>query len=605
MPLISAETIFPRLEFEHPTLRLAYEELVGFLERSPGASKGDRPTLGLRFEPGVGNGYSITATENQIAFRGPSEVDVLYAVYSFAEEWLGFCFFEPGVDRLVRKETIALPEGVVMAERTPLMKKRGFVQNGHPVIHSRELADWMARNRLNHLLTKMEYYDPVPPEIKDCFRVRGIVIEGGIHTFSYWIPTEKYYAEHPEYFAVNNGERVQPRRRPQGFLHGMQLCASNPGVRAEMASNMIAYCRENPEVKALLLAPNDGFGWCECEHCARFYDKQKTGHLYSVSEHVPQAQELYHDMVSDVAAQVRKVLPDITITLLAYINYIEPAKEMRLTEGMAVNFAPYWRCINHALHDPECPINSRYMGAFRKWRDCKCGGELVVYEYYMGVNLYLSLPMIHHEAIFDEVDALHALGADGVITQFRLSHWSAYGLNFYLMAKALYGDGKDSVARAFSALFGEDAGLATDFYAAMRSLQESAGFCLIPYPRSLLNRTARSRYEEALSAAQALLARKPDDGLRQALALWAEYCLRFKRLFDRYMDGEDVRRQIDALLDWLRRLEPHNLVVYPSVEMLLGNWKERIAQGKPWYHYEFEWENDYIRRHDALLNGKW
>ncbi|GAH91421.1 unnamed protein product, partial [marine sediment metagenome] len=52
-----------------------------------------------------------------------------------------------------------------------------------------------------------------------------------------------YYQDHPEYFALVNGER----KVTDSKSHGNQLCTSNPDVIQEVAKNMIAVLDAEPE----------------------------------------------------------------------------------------------------------------------------------------------------------------------------------------------------------------------------------------------------------------------------------------------------------------------------------------------------------------------
>ena len=604
---ITRKTVWKSRRWDDPTLDLAMREFLGMVAKNPGGGAAADAGFEIEFrvEPGRG-GYAVAVAKERLTFSAPSPVEILYAVCTFAEEHLGFCFFEPGHDRIRPLDVVRLPEGPLGPERRPLLRHRGLVQEYPFSDRNYVLADWMAKNRLNYLLTWMKHYDGVPPAMKEFYRVRGITIESGHHSFEYWIPTDRYYAAHPEYFAIQGGRRVTPARTKEGFLLGVQLCATNPDVRRVMAENMAAYAAAHPELRSISIIPNDGFGWCECESCTRFYDKTRRGELYCLSEHVYRAERLHHDMVTDVARHLRALRPDLELTFAAYVNYVDPAEGFRLTPGLAVYFAPYWRCINHRLDDPACPINSRYLQAFERWRQAKAGGSLRVYEYYMGVQLYLSLPMIHHEDVFPEIRTLAERGAEGLLTQFWLDHWVAYGANFYLMAKAAWGeDAAAATARWLEAVFGPEAGEARAFYAELKALQHSAGLCHIPYPRSLLRRTEVERYRRVHGLALALLAKRPDDRFRQGLVLWTEFMVRFKEAFDRYQSGQDVCREVAALLDWIRANAGNGVFVTRNCETLLNRWIERMEQGLPWYHYGLDWEDEYIRRHDTLLNQKW
>ena len=220
----------------------------------------------------------------------------------------------------------------------------------------------------------------------------------------------------------------------------------------------------------------------------------------------------------------------------------------------------------------------------------------------MGVNLYLSLPMVHHEKIFEEVSLYHKLGVDGLLTQFHLPHWTAYGINFYMMAQACwsYNSAKKQTDIFFRKIFGEKAPEAENFYRRLRKLQESAGKCLIPYPRSLLHRTKLSDYKKIHSAAQKLASGFPEGTLASDLPFWTEYLLKFKTLFDDYHNGKAGKKEIESFLRWCKKLK-HDVLVEGKLDYLFGAWLDSVKNNKEWLHFNLDWEDAYIRRHNKSL----
>ena len=261
------------------------------------------------------------------------------------------------------------------------------------------------------------------------------------------------------------------------------------------------------------------------------------------------------------------VRPELTLTFCAYINYCSPSPGFRLEKGMAVHMAPYWRCINHVLDDPECPINSHYAADILRWSAVKSGGEINIYEYYMGVNFYLSLPMIHFREMFREMSWYAEHGVDGILTQFHLSHWSVYGMNYVLMARAARGEERESaVADLFRNLFGADAEGAKEFYRKVKELLLRTGHCHIPYPRALLRRSRLEDYRELHRLACALAEKSPDDRFRADLALWTEYMIRFKELFDDYGAGKLTEGDVHAFLEWIHAHRESKVFVHSKFD---------------------------------------
>lgn len=572
-------------------------------------AKGELAKYGLeaeiRLEEGLPS-FEIRRIDGRTVIAAPSSVEALYGVYDLAERFGGYCFFEPGRDRFDALQKRALPgDGVVVAARRPLLKRRGFIQEFPFNEETPQLFDWMAKNKLNYLLVWMKYYDELPEDLKAMAQTRGIVIESGHHNFSYWIPASKYAKTHPEFFAEIDGKRIKPSEGKGDLLLSEQLCTTNPELRSEIVRNMLDYCEKHPEVKVISLVPNDGFGWCECKECSKFYDKSEKGDFYSVSEHVYKANRIYHDLVKEVAARLHEKRPDIQLTFCAYVNYCEPAPGFRLTPGLAVHFAPYWRCINHLVDDPECYYNSNYAKDIMEWEAVKDGGEINIYEYYMGVNFYLSLPMVHFRELFHEMGWYEEHHVDGILTQFHIPHWSVYGLNYALMAKAARGESpQDAIPILFRSLFGNDGEAYLDFYWNVKEMLLHIGKCHIPHPYSLFRRTTLSQFKEIHRQAGELAARDPSNRLGREILVWTEYLVRFKSLFDDYHAGVLTEEMLDEFLAWIHSFRTTRVFVHERFDMYFQALRSCLRTGKPWVHFNIDWEDGYVIRETEMDGGK-
>ena len=553
-------------------------------------------------------GFSVKASENSIRFTAPTALEILYAVYDFAEEFLGYTFFEPGCDTLEQfgGKVQLKNTGYLIRNRVPLCSIRGFVQEFPVSEDNYIIADWMVKNKLNYLQTWMKYYDQIDEDMLDFYRVRGITIESGHHNFSYLIPAEKYAAEHPEFFAERNGERIKPSSSKSALLLSEQLCTTNPALREELVKNLIEYGKKHPEVTHVGLNPNDGFGWCECAECSKFYDKNRKGELYSLAEHVYLAGEIFHDLLRYVNRRLKEENCNLNVTFCAYINYCYPTEGMTLEKGMTVAMANYWRCINHKIDDPECPVNSRYAQDIKAWANVKNGGKVMIYEYYMGVNFYISLPMIHTGKIFDEASFYAKNNVDGVITQFHLPHWSVYGVNYYTMANALYGKKRNAVLdRMYKALFNDDAAEGKRFYKKLEKIVMSAGKCHIPYPYSLFNRTELKDYKAAKRMAEKLCSKMPRDEFRKDLVLWMEYLVRFKTFFDDYNAGKAGVKEARAFQKWAQsKCSKRPVLRMASFNSYTNKLIQQLEEGKKWLHFGLDWEDAYIIKHSQGILSK-
>src|SRR5436190_18074641 len=73
---------------------------------------------------------------------------------------------------------------------------------------------------------------------------------------------KKEFDAHPEYYAVNNGER-----RTRGG--DLKFCVSNPDLRKLVAEHAVRQLTANPKADSISMDPSDGGNWCECDDCGK------------------------------------------------------------------------------------------------------------------------------------------------------------------------------------------------------------------------------------------------------------------------------------------------------------------------------------------------
>ena len=86
-----------------------------------------------------------------------------------------------------------------------------------------------------------------------------------VHTFNTLLPPEKYYAQHPEYYAMVKGRRV-----------ATQPCLSNPQVLEIVCDELSRRIAANPEAKYWSVSANDNYGYCTCPECAKIDAEEES-----------------------------------------------------------------------------------------------------------------------------------------------------------------------------------------------------------------------------------------------------------------------------------------------------------------------------------------
>jgi len=170
------------------------------------------------------------------------------------------------------------------------------------------------------------------------------------------------------------------------------------------------------------------------------------------------------------------------------------------------------------------------------------------------------------------------------------------------MGKAARGEAEEeTIDGIMRRLFGADAAQAQAFYGNIKKLLLTMGKCHIPYPYSLFRRTKLADYQELLAQAREIAARKPSDRFRQELVIWMDYICRFKAFFDKVQSQKATVEDAENLLAWVHSYRDTRVFVHDRFDTYFEAIKEDIRNNRPWYHFNIDWEDEYVRRHVEFL----
>ena len=151
------------------------------------------------------------------------------------------------------------------------------------------------------------------------------------HWFGNW--TKKYWDSHREYFGLcPNGERgvVVPGFPP--WMKGLsKICVSND----ETVKLRIAYWVKGGKPECLKLGENDGlWGFCRCAGCCAL-DADKPGEPFLSTK-----TDRYLNFWNRVAAEARKLRPDVKVAVHIYNRFYEPPRREKVEypDNMAFSF---------------------------------------------------------------------------------------------------------------------------------------------------------------------------------------------------------------------------------------------------------------------------
>lgn len=327
---------------------------------------------------------------DDLMFVGKEEMAELYAVYHFLEDWIGVRWFkawepdDPGEYVPELKEIVLKP----FAEtREPVFRRRRLDMTGSSCAYiAPRGVEWAIRAGLEcwpqgggglSLVKNLvapecdpkanSYSRNIYTFFKPRVSIRKLSLGGGHMTFCDPIPPKKYFAEHPEYFAMVDGVR-------RGDLQ--RYCLSNPDVQRLVADDIIAKLDLTGGKGEFLFGLMDGRqGICECPTCQALDTptEKEAGLNNNIGTR-------FNAAVRNIAAMVYAKHPGCQgLTDWAYSVYKNPPETFRHDSRLWVQLCIHGRCYGHALEDSNCPKNVDRLAWAKKWLSvCK---QAYTYEY--------------------------------------------------------------------------------------------------------------------------------------------------------------------------------------------------------------------------------
>ena len=222
------------------------------------------------------------------------------------------------------------------------------------------------------------------------------------HTYVYYVNPRDYFAEHPEYFSMDNkGKRVKS-----------QLCFSNKKVWEVMLENLRKYIKRD-RIKSVhglgvnsyvldkaptvyMISQMDGDNiLCYCPECRKISEVDGDAGLQL-------------RCLNYVAKEIAKEYPDIKIATLAYCSTDTAPKITKPEKNIIFQF-----CDLYVSSDCYRPINSKYNAQQQKKLDAWlkfAPGQIAIYDYWnMGGKNYFNPPR-------------QEVCIDGIIGDFKYYH---------------------------------------------------------------------------------------------------------------------------------------------------------------------------------------
>ena len=281
----------------------------------------------------------IKARDNDLFILGGDSKSTLYAVYTFLENYLGCKFYAPDAEIIPELNHVKV-SGDIDYRYTPQVTTR--------TVHSRlyyENKEFADKRKVTH--------EAFP----------GYVPGYGVHTFNRFVPSNKYYQTHPEYYALRDGRRIPT-----------QLCLTNTDVLDIVKNAVASVLDQNPDSEVISVSTNDNTQYCQCESCMAIDEREES----------PAGSVI--DFVNKIAGE----FPDMTISTLAYQYTRKAPKLIKPRENVLITLCSI-ECDRSAPIEEKCQDFADDLVAWGKLTD-----NIRIWDYTTQFTNFLApFPNIH------------------------------------------------------------------------------------------------------------------------------------------------------------------------------------------------------------------
>ena len=235
-------------------------------------------------------------SSNRIVITGGSPRGLEYGVYEFLERCFGVRWLFPSDlgTEIPKHKNIVIPRKTI--KQSPSFEGRALSSGGHTVKHISDCYQWDIHNKGSLSITSK--------------------ISTG-HYLNVLVPVAEYGKSNPEFYPILNNKRYIPTRR---IL--WQPCMTAKGLAEKIAAKL-------PPNAIVSLGINDGGGHCECTECIKLDGSRKN--FLNIADRTRS-----YLLFANKLAELR---PDVTFGILAYLETVEPAIDVKLRDNVRVRIA--------------------------------------------------------------------------------------------------------------------------------------------------------------------------------------------------------------------------------------------------------------------------
>jgi hypothetical protein len=375
------------------------------------------------------DGFLIRRQHGRILIAGASDRGTLYGVYAFLEKlgcrWFApnFVYYGAAHGELVPHVSRPSVGDWNIVERPAFQWRKLYVEEGrsHTEANLKEMIDWMAKSRMNVLDCPIDYqhlhhteWDHWRVALIPELRKRGILIEIGGHGYPNFLPPEKYFDQHPDWFGMKDGKRTADPR--------VVFSTANKEAVQTFITNVKSYLSGHPEIDILDVWPPDGAEWSEAPEDLALGSSTERQML----------------LLNALSKALKPDFPRLRLQFIAYETYTVPPAAHKPEPGIFMDFCPINRSFESPLYASADATNEEYFHDLQGWvQNVMDPSDITIYSY-ITKYAWRSLPVLIPHLIVDEARRFHSLGIGGLATYSEPGSWGTYELDHYITARALW-----------------------------------------------------------------------------------------------------------------------------------------------------------------------
>ena len=373
--------------------------------------------------------FIVRRSGGRVLIAGGSDRGTLYGVYELLEKlgcrWFApnFAFYGVATGEFVPHVAEPTVGDWDLVERPAFKWRKLYIEEGHSHTPEalKQMVDWMAKVRMNVLDCPIDYqhlhrteWDNFREALIPELRKRGILIEVGGHGYPNFLPQEKYFAEHPEWFGMRDAKRTTDPR--------VVFSTAHQDAVNTFVSNVKSYLQAHPEIDVLDVWPPDGAEWSEAPEDLALGSSSERQIL----------------LLNHLREQLKPDFPRLKLQFIAYETYTVPPTDHKPSAGIFMDFCPINRSFEDPLYASSYQQSEEYFHNLQGWLNgVMTPSDISIYSY-VTKYAWRSLPILVPHLIADEIRRFHQMGIGGFATYSEPGNWATFELDHYIVARALW-----------------------------------------------------------------------------------------------------------------------------------------------------------------------